>query len=170
MNTMRWPFNLTFTGTTWNRNSRYSTNMTHSLKDPCHIGTDPDPLICTTDLKDPDPAFFVGGWQDANKNKFFPKFFAYYFWRSFTCTTIDINSKTSQRSQKIAETEVFSYCFVCWWKGPDLDKTSKSHKIVEIETLHTFFLLFDGIIRIWIREAQKHTDPIQRIRIHNIKS
>jgi hypothetical protein len=31
---------------------------------------------------DLDPAFFVSGWQDANKKKiFFPSYFAYYFWK-----------------------------------------------------------------------------------------
>ncbi len=37
-----------------------------SVVNPWHLGTDPDPRIRTTD-PDPDPAYFVSGWQGANK-------------------------------------------------------------------------------------------------------
>jgi hypothetical protein len=45
-----------------------------SVVDLCHFWKVPYPQIRTTD-----PALFVRGLQEANKNIFFSKFFAYYF-------------------------------------------------------------------------------------------
>ncbi len=48
-------------------------------------------------ITDSDPALFVSGFQDANKNNFFCKFFAYYLGTTFTSV---FNDNKTLRSQK----------------------------------------------------------------------
>ncbi len=91
-------------------------------------------------LTDPDPAFFISGWQDANKKKFFfQRFCAYYFWRYTICTPVYVD-KLSKRSHKIGEIK-FTYFFACWWK--DLDPVSGRLKNIRIRFFfpHVFTLM-----------------------------
>ncbi len=58
---------------------------------------------------DPAPAFFVSGWQDANKNEFF---LLIIFWKYQVLYILLIDEK-SKRSQKIIEIKVFLFLFFC---------------------------------------------------------
>jgi hypothetical protein len=89
-----------------------------SVVDPRHVGTDSDPDAHQW-LTDPNPAFFVSGWQDANKNKFFSKLFCLLlFDGTGTLPSIFIDKK-SKKSQQNSRNQGFSYFFACWRKNPD---------------------------------------------------
>jgi hypothetical protein len=68
-----------------------------SVVNPWHFSTDPD------------PAFFINGWQDANKKLCF--FLIRYVYISFH------RWKGIKKSQHCRNQGV-SYLFVCWWKDP----------------------------------------------------
>ncbi len=67
---------------------------------------------------DPDPALFISGFQDINKNIFFPTLF-YLFLTVGTVNLHQFSKITSLRSHKTVKVKVFLNCFASYWKDPD---------------------------------------------------
>ncbi len=101
-----------------------------------------DPCLWLMD-PDSDPSIFIIDLQDANKNKFKKKSFsAYYFLRLLLHHFSKIKSKKKSQNSR---NPGFSWYFCLMMEGSGSGSTS--HK------------------RIRIQEAQKHVDPVDRIRI-----
>jgi len=64
-------------------------------------------------FSDPDPAFFVRGWQDPTNNIFSSLLF------EGTFTSVFKNKV--KKKPKHSRNRGFSYFFACWWKEPDPD-------------------------------------------------
>ena len=97
------------------------------------MAPDPDPRLLTTDFRIQITIririlqFFVSGWQDANKNKFFSKFLLITF-------TIQLHQSWKVKSQKefqSSRNQEFSYFFACWWK--DLEPNPDRYKWCRIQ-------------------------------------
>ncbi len=84
-----------------------------SVVDPWHFGTDPDQHHCLTG---PDPAFFVSGWQDANKKYvLFSKYFCLLLLPSVHLYQFS-EIKSRKKSQN-CENQVFLYFYCLLMEG-----------------------------------------------------